>query len=105
MQCQLYNPVGSNQGLQVLHGCESFFLRPFASSLAQPGPLLPAAAGRGLGGKAKAERGGAFPLLVTSNNKYFRYRPPKADPLPLEINIYTLPLFHEEYVTAPSKKQ
>jgi len=26
MQCQLYNSVGSNQGLRVLHGCESLFL-------------------------------------------------------------------------------
>jgi hypothetical protein len=35
MQCQLYNPVGSKQGLQVLCGCESLFLRSFASCSAR----------------------------------------------------------------------
>jgi hypothetical protein len=39
--------------------------------LAQPGPLLPAAGGRGLRGKVQAERGGASSPLVTTNNNYF----------------------------------
>ena len=39
--------------------------------LAQPGPLLLAAGGRGLGGKVQAEWGGASSLLVTLNNNYF----------------------------------
>jgi hypothetical protein len=44
--------------------------------LAQPGPLLPAAGGRGLGGKVQAERGKASSPLVTSNNYYFLLPPP-----------------------------
>jgi len=36
-QCNanVYNPVGSNQGLRVLHGCESLFLWSFASCSAR----------------------------------------------------------------------
>ena len=72
MQCQLYNPVGANQGLRLLHGCESLFLHSFASRSARS--ALPAAGGRGV--KVQAERGGAFSLLVTSNNNYFSLPPP-----------------------------
>jgi len=57
MQCQMYNPVRANQGLQVLHGC-LLFLRSLP--LAQPGPLLPAAGERGPGAKGQAERGGGI---------------------------------------------
>ena len=44
--------------------------------LAQRGPLLPAAGGRGLGGKVQAKRGGASSPLVTLNNNYFSLPPP-----------------------------
>ena len=44
---------------------------------AQPGPLLPAAGGRGLGVKAMAVRGGGSSPLVTWNNNYFSLPPPR----------------------------
>ena len=43
-KCQLHNPVGENQGLRGLPDCLLFCA---LLSLAWPGPLLPAAGGRG----------------------------------------------------------
>ena len=45
--------------------------------LAQPGLLLPAAGGRGLGGKGQAERGGHLLRSSLETANIHRYRPPK----------------------------
>jgi hypothetical protein len=55
--------------------------------LAQPGPLLSAAGGWGLGGKGQAERGG-HPLRSSLWTINIRYRPPKNLNHSLEIDIY-----------------
>jgi hypothetical protein len=73
MQCQLYNPVGANK---VCEFCMAASCSCAPLPLTQPGPLLPAAGGRGLGGEGQAKRGGASSPVVTSYNKYFLLPPP-----------------------------
>ena len=68
MQFQLFNPVGQTK---VCEFCMAASCTCAPLPLAQPGPLLPTAGGRGLGGKGQANGGVASSPLITSNNKCF----------------------------------
>jgi len=68
--------------------------------LAQLGPLLPDAGGRGLGGKGQAERGD--PLRSSLQTNIFSLPPPYNPIIKKYIFYYG---FTSKYVTAPSKNQ